>query len=166
MSAKTIDRWVSELKHGKFMLSDIQRMGKLRTKEVLRDLALTFTRKILERSLKSQYEIGIAEFSKSEITVGPSAKNGRRPAETFGNCLFLTSEAGKLTGLTLITKLRIRRSPAGKNAFEIFSGYGVSVFHDIDGWMLKIMDQKKVLLSHEGLQKRGWLLSSVKLQRS
>ena len=159
MATKVIDRWVKELQQGTFLLSDIQRMEKLQYSEVLEHLSLVFPHKVLDRKLTGNQEVGLAQSSR---TIGTSQREAQKQvAQVYHHCLFLTSDSGMLTGLTLMSKLRFRRSSSKKGAFELVSGYGASVFRDIDGWMLKVLGEKKIILSKDVLIRRGWLFASL-----
>ncbi len=163
MATKVITRWVKELRQGTFLLNDIQRMEKMRMNKVLADLSQTFPHKLLERRSGQYQEVGIAQSSEAIDLHRRGVRPNPDSRQTYQHCLFLTSELGTLTGLTLISKLRVRLSSSKMSTVEISSGYGISVFRDIDGWMLKVLDEKKISLPSDVLQRRGWLFAGARM---
>ncbi len=56
--------------------------------------------------------------------------------------------------------LCVRRPAEPADSWEVTCGAGFNLYHDPDGWRLKILKERTISLSEETLQKRGWSLRS------
>jgi hypothetical protein len=97
----------------------------------------------LEGHTKNKTEIGLAQ---------------KRRARRYLRCIVLTFEFDRLTSLASMTYLRFRRSARQPEVRELASGAGFNLFRDIDGWKIKLLEERKVTLPDTSLRKRGWHL--------
>lgn len=156
MATTQIDKWAQELRSGIFNVADFNRMGKFKIDDVLAELTVLFPHKFLEHETQKSHEIGLALWH------GRVARAGQKGvSHTYRHCLLLKSQAGVLTGLTLMWKLRFRPSPTEKKSFEFLSGAGMSVFRSPDGWVIKVLEEKTVSLPERLLLKRGWFFQEA-----
>jgi hypothetical protein len=83
-----------------------------------------------------------------------------RQRQKYLHCLLLAIEGDRLTSLAAMTCLRIRRLPGTADSWELTCGGGFNLYHDPDGWRLKLLEERTISLSEETLRKRGWSLGS------
>jgi hypothetical protein len=141
--------WVQRLQGGTLDLFDLEAFEKLKIEDLTRELSAVFPVRFLERRHGHKEEIGVAQ----RVT-----KSKRWATRSLHQCLLVTSEAGSMTGMAVITEIRLRPSQQEQGSFELISGAGFNVYHDPDGWRIKLLHQRTVVLRQEALRARGWLL--------
>jgi hypothetical protein len=125
-------------------------LTKFRIEDVLAKLTELFPHKFLEHKTETAHEVGLARLHAPKVI-----------SHTYRHCILIKSEAGIVTGLTFMSKLRIRPSPTKKKSFEFLSGAGMGVYRSPDGWVIKKLQEKSVSLTEELLMKRGWLFQET-----
>jgi hypothetical protein len=107
----------------------------------------------LEQHRGAKQEIGLAQGQSS---------SKRSPVKLLHQCLLLTTESGLMTAMAIMTHLRFRPSQQKNGLFELTCGAGFSVYHDPDGWRIKLLQERTVSLTRKTLKERGWLLPNGK----
>ncbi len=140
------------LEAGTMELFDLDAFEKLKIEDLATELAAAFPVRFLERRHGKKQEIGLAQRKTS---------SSRWPTQSLHRCLLLTSESGLMTAMAVMTTIRFRPSQEQAGSFELTSGAGFNVYHDPDGWRIKLLQQRTVVLKQEALTTRGWLLNGV-----
>ena len=149
MSVQHEHDWVQRLQVGTLELFDLEAFEKLHVNELLHDLSSAYPVRFLERHQRTKQEIGLAQRQSS---------SRRWPTKLMYQCLLLTTESNLMTGMAVMTYLRFRPSRQQEGMFELTSGAGFSVYHDPDGWRIKLLQESTVSLKRKSLIERGWLL--------
>jgi hypothetical protein len=149
MSTPHNQDWVQRLQVGTLELFDLEAFEKLQVEELLDELSTAYPVRFLERRQRSKQEIGLAQRQSS---------SNRWPTKILYQCLLLTTESNRMTGMAVMTRLRFRSSRQQDETFELTSGAGFSVYHDPDGWRIKLLQERTTSLSRKTLRERGWML--------
>jgi len=137
------ETWVQRIKSGTLNVSDLECLTQLNAEDLVDDLSQSYPLRFLEGCQRSKREVGLAQS---------------RHRQKYVHCLLLTSEAGQITSLAAMTCLRVRRLPEPADSWEVTCGAGFNLYHDPDGWRLKLLEERTIALSEEMLRKRGWSL--------
>jgi hypothetical protein len=149
MSAPQLQNWVQRLQVGTLELFDLEAFEKLRVEDLVHELSRGYPVRFLESRHGKKQEIGLAQGQSS---------NKRWPTKHLHQCLLLTTESERMTAMAVMTHLRFRPSQQQQGFFELMSGAGFSVYHDPDGWRVKLLQERTVSLTRRSLKDRGWLL--------
>ncbi|MCI0637636.1 MAG: hypothetical protein L0Y72_08275 [Gemmataceae bacterium] len=152
MQSNQTKDWVQRLQAGTLELFDLNNFEKLRIEDLVRDLAKSFPVRFLNRLLGRKQEIGLAQNARH---------SNRWGSRLFVNCLLLTSESERITSVAAITFLRFRPSPQAPGMFSLTSGAGFSVYHDPDGWRIKLMHERTIALRESTLRDKGWVFDGM-----
>lgn len=144
MMSAASETWVQRIKSGTLNVSDLDDLTDLDAEEVVDRLSELYPVRFFEGSRRKKREIGLAQV---------------RQRQKYLHCLLLTTEADRLTSLAAMTCLRVRRLPGSADHWELRCGAGFNLYHDPDGWRLKLLEERTITLSQEMLRKRGWSLS-------
>jgi len=155
MTTQQLDRWAERLASGEVELANIERISPVPFEQLLTRIASEFPYRMLDRRLRRRREIGVAKSHRQNVSGG----RGGTVTHHFANCLLLNSESGVLTGLTIMSKIRCRRTT--NQNFEIVSGSGLSIVHSPEGWVLAALPERTVVLDESLLSKRGWHLDAA-----
>jgi hypothetical protein len=147
MSTQQIQDWAQRLQVGTLELFDLEAFEKLQIEDLTRELGTAYPLSFLKRQQRTKQEIGLAQ---SQST------SKRWPSKLLHQCLLFTSELGRMTAMAVMTHIRFR--PSQQGTFELTSGAGFSVYHDPDGWRIKLLQERTVSLTRKNLRERGWLL--------
>jgi len=137
------ETWVQRIKSGTLNVSDLESLDRVDADDVVADLSRLYPVRFLEGSQRTKREVGLAQS---------------RQRQKYLHCLLLTSEGGRVTSLAAMTCLRVRRLSGSADSWEVTCGAGFNLYHDPDGWRLKLLEERIVSLSEETLRKRGWSL--------
>ena len=148
MSAQQIEDWVQRLRVGTLELFDLEDFEKLQIEDLSHKLSAAYPLHFLERRQRAKQEIGLAQSQ---------TKSRRWSSRLLHQCLLLTSESGLMTAMSVMTQIHFRPSQEQEGVFDLTSGAGFSVYHDPDGWRIKLLHQRTVSLTQESLSRRGWL---------
>jgi hypothetical protein len=144
--------------------SDFQALEGISAHDFYADLDSVYGCRFQERQLRSKWEVGVARSLRFEVTA-LSAKRSLFPimimVPVFRNCLFLTSEADVITGISVATRLTVRPIRKLFRGFALAVGRGFKLDRTPDGWQLKPLGKRTVKLTDEFLQKRGWRFDSL-----
>ncbi len=149
MSAQQKQNWVQRLQVGTLELFDLEAFEKLHVEDLIHELSSTYPVRFLEQHHGTKQEIGVAQGQSS---------SKRWPTKLLHQCLLLTVESGLMTGMAVLTHLRFRPSQQQRGIFELTSGAGFSVYHDPDGWRIKLLRERTVSLTRKTMKERSWLL--------
>lgn len=107
--------------------------------------------------LRSVYPLCFLEGRRNEKEEYGFAVSSRRHGESkvYRRCLLITIEGERVTGISLFGRLRLRGSVEPQK-LELHSTAGFSIFHDVDGWKIKMLEEKRVILSRQLLTRSGW----------
>jgi hypothetical protein len=150
MSTHQINDWVQRLQVGTLELFDLKAFEKLRIADLADQLRAAYPVRFLQRQHRTKNEIGLAQSS---------TRSNRWDTLLLHNCLLLTSEFEQMTAMAVMTHIRFRPSRKREAEFELASGAGFSVYHDPDGWRIKLLQEQTVSLTEGTLQTRGWILN-------
>ena len=153
MSTQQIQDWAQRLQVGTLELFDLEAFEKLQIEDLTRELGSVYPLRFLKRQHRAKQEIGLAQSQSS---------SKRWPSKLLHQCLLFTSESGRMTAMAVMTHIRFRFRPSQQGIFELTSGAGFSVYHDPDGWRIKLLQQRTVSLTRKNLRERGWLLLNGK----
>jgi hypothetical protein len=157
MSTQQINNWVRRLQVGMVELFDLEAFEKLQIADLARQLRAAYPVRFLDRHHRTKKEIGLAQTL---------TRSNRWVTLLLHNCLLLTSESERMTAMAVMTHIRIRPSRRGEAEFELKSGAGFSVYHDPDGWRIKLLQEHTVSLTEVSLHKRGWILNGSETVKS
>jgi hypothetical protein len=143
MISTTSETWAQRIKSGTLNVSDLEDLAQLNAEDVVDDLSRLYPERFLDGHQRSKREIGLAQS---------------RRRQKYLHCLLLTSEGSRITSLAAMTRLRVRRLPGSPDRWEVACGAGFNLYHDPDGWRLKLLEERTISLSEETLCKRGWTL--------
>jgi hypothetical protein len=152
MQSSDTKAWVRRLQVGTFELSDLQAFEKLCICDMVQELAQSHPVRFLDRSHGNKREIGVAQGLR---------RSNRWTTGRLVDCLLFTSEFELLTTIARMTNLRFRPSRQSPGIMELISGAGFSVYHDPDGWRIKLLHERTVPLKTKTLKERGWLLDEI-----
>lgn len=150
MPTTEMGEWIERLQAGTMVFKP-DTLAQLQLDELIRELSDTHPVLFLDRSIGEKREIGMAQRQRQRIH-----KCWR--TRTLFECLFLTAERGVITTLAESPQLRCRFS-AINDECQLTTGAGYSVFHAPDGWSVKPLRERTVVLNHATLQRRGWRLN-------
>src|ERR1700730_6770071 len=139
MTNSTSQDWKQELKTGVLEVTDLETISKMTCQSFLAELQPSFPIRFLEGHTQNKTEIGLAQ---------------KRRARRYLRCIVLTFEFDRLTSLASMTYLRFRRSARQPKARELASGAGFNLFRDLDGWKIKLLEERKITLPDTSLRKR------------
>jgi hypothetical protein len=145
MISAASETWVQRIKSGTLNVADLADLTDLDAEEVVDRLSELYPVRFLEGSQRNKREVGLAQV---------------RRRQKYLHCLLLTTESDRLTSLAAMTCLRVRRLPGPPDNWELTCGAGFNLYHDPDGWRLKLLEERTISLSDETLRKRGWSLGS------
>ena len=137
------ETWIQRIKSGTLNVADLDDLADLDAAEVVDRLSDLYPVRFLEGSRRDKREIGLAQVQQRQ---------------KYLHCLLLTTEGDRLTSLAAMTCLRVRRLPGSPDRRELTCGAGFNLYHDPDGWRLKLLEERTISLSDDALRKRGWSL--------
>jgi hypothetical protein len=146
MSINQIQDCVQRLQVGTLELFDLKGFEKLQIEDLAFQLSPAYPVQFLERHHGSKQELGLAQSL---------SRSNRWHSKLLHHCLLLTSELGVLTAMAVMTHVRFRPSRQDSEIYEFTSGAGFSVYHDPDGWRIKLLQVRSVPLTRESLNARG-----------
>ena len=149
MSTEQTQDWVHRLQAGMLELFDLKNFENLRIDDLAHELSGVYRVRFLESHKGGKQEIGLAQ---------DQSGSKRWPTRQLNQCLLLTSEGQVMTGMAVMTHIRLRPARKKEGMLELSSGGGYSVYHDLDGWRIKLLQERTVSLTPKSLTKRGWLL--------
>lgn len=149
MSSSQTTDWVHRLEVGTLDLFDLKTFENLRIEELVRELGESYPVRFLDRSSGHRREIGLARKTR---------RSNRWDSRLLLGCLLLTSESDLMTTLAAMTRLRFRPVRPTPGVFELTSGAGFSLYHNPDGWRIKLLKERTVSLGVQTLREKGWLL--------
>lgn len=163
LTAQTEDL-LNRLKTGAFDQADIQALELTTAQEFLAHLESDYRFRFQERRLRDKWELGVARSLRFELTA-LSSKGSVFPlmivVPIYRNCVFLTSEADVITGISVATRLTVRPIRKPTPGLALALGRGFKLDRMLDGWRLKPLGRRTVKLTDEFLQKRGWRFESL-----
>jgi hypothetical protein len=68
----------------------------------------------------------------------------------------VTSEAERLTTVAFLDLLTVSIPRGTDEPVELTSGSGYSLYHDPDGWKVKLLVERSISLNRATLRERGW----------
>ena len=145
MISAASETWVQRIKSGTLNVADLDDLTDADAAEVVDRLSELYPVRFLEGRQRNKREVGLAQA---------------RQRQKYLHCLLLTTEGDRLTSLAAMTCLRVRRLPGSPDNWELTCGAGFNLYHDPDGWRLKLLEERTISLSDETLRKRGWSLGS------
>jgi hypothetical protein len=157
MSTQQISDWVQRLRVGTLELFDLKAFEKMRIADLARQLRAVYPVRFLERDHRTKKEIGLVQ----SVT-----RSNRWVTLLLHRCLLLTSEHEQMTAMAVMTHIRFRPSRQGDARFELTSGAGFSVYHDPDGWRIKLLQERTVSLTEGALHTRGWILNGTETAKA
>jgi hypothetical protein len=152
MATAPIQTWAERLRVGTLELFDLESFAKLKIDELARELEVAYPVRFLESHRGNKQEIGLAQRQ---------TRSRRWPTQLLHQCLLFTSESGSMTAMAVMTRIRFRPSQEERGGIELTSGAGFNVYHDPDGWRIKLLQQRTVVLNEDTLRARGWLLNWI-----
>ena len=163
LTAQT-EELLDRLKIGVFDPADVQFLEQTSAHEFHAHLESVYCCQFQERRLRDKWELGVARSWRFELTA-LSSKGSVFPlmiaVPVFRNCLFLTSEADVITGISVATRLTARPIRKPIRGLALALGRGFKLDRMPDGWRLKPLGRRTVKLTDEFLQKRGWRFESL-----
>jgi len=150
MRIEKVAGWAERLRAGTIELFDLKAFEKVPIDELCEQVCDAYPVRFLERRRDGKQEVGLAQSQSS---------NKRWSTQLLHQCLLLTSESGLMTAMSVMTELRFKKSSKLEGAIELTSGPGFSVYHDPDGWRIKLLKERTTSLKHASLKERGWLLN-------
>lgn len=150
MATVQTESWIQKLTVGTMDVSDLAALEQLRKDDILNQLLPLFPHHFLNHRRKDKSEVGMAK--NLHRTNGNMAR--------YKTCIILTFEKDHITTMAWMKFLRIRPARNRPGQFELFSGAGLSLYRDPDGWKIKWLEEATVILSRETLQTRWNLLDS------
>lgn len=150
MAASATTQWAERLQTGTLELFDLKTLEDLPIDELVHDLESAYPIRFLDRRVDSKCEIGLAQTARK-----------RSGTLRLTGCLIVTSESGAITTLAAMTQLRTRPSRSKPDSLELITEGGFNLYHDPDGWRLKLLYESTVILTEQALRKRGWLFESL-----
>jgi hypothetical protein len=152
MSTQPMQNWAQRLQVGTLELFDLEAFEQLKIEDLARELGVAYPIRFLEKHHGNKQETGLAQSQSG---------SKRWATKLLHHCLLLTSESGLMTAVAVMTQIRFKPSQQQHGKYELASGAGFSVYHDPDGWRIKLLQERTVLLTQETLRKRGWLLTGA-----
>jgi len=152
MAARTTTDWAQRLQSGTLDLFDLSTFEQTRIEELIQDLAKYYPVRFLDRTVGAKREIGLAQQCRVHKRSGVRRLN---------ECLILTSDRNAMTTLAAMTRLVCRPSREKPSTIELTTDPGFSLYHDPDGWRIKLLHSRTISLSQETLRKRGWLFDQI-----
>ncbi|MBI1831691.1 MAG: hypothetical protein HYR84_09600 [Planctomycetes bacterium] len=163
LTAQT-EELLSRLKVGTFDSADVQALENTGADDFVAGLDASYPMRFQERRLRDKWEVGVSSSLRFEL-VSLSPKRACFPilvlAPVFRNCLFVSSEAGFVTGLSWATRLSIRPVRQLFPGVIMTTGRGFKLDLTPDGWVLKAFEKQTVKLTDEFLQNRGWRFEAI-----
>jgi hypothetical protein len=130
MSTDQAHDWVQHLQAATFELFDLEAFEKLPIEDLAHRLSAAYPIRFLKRHRRTKQEVGLAQSERS---------SRRSPTKVLKQCLLLTSESGLMTAMAVMTEIRFRPSRQLAGTLELTTGAGFSVYHDPDGWRVKLL---------------------------
>jgi hypothetical protein len=155
---------LDRLKTGTFDPAGVQYLEQTSAHDFHAHLESVYCCRFQERRLRDKWELGVARSLRFELTA-LSSKGSAFPimlvVPVFRNCLFLTSEADVITGVSVATRLTVRPIRKPFRGLALALGRGFKLDRMLDGWHLKPLGRRTVKLTDEFLQKRGWRFDTL-----
>jgi hypothetical protein len=155
---------LDRLKTGSFQEADVQLLEGIPAHDFVAELDSDYRYRFQERRIRNKWEVGMARSLALEL-VARRPKGalffGMLMVPVFRNCLFLTSESGVVSGISVATRLTVRQMRRPLQGFALALGPGFKLDHLPDGWHVKPLGKRTVKLTDEFLQERGWRFDAL-----
>jgi hypothetical protein len=149
---------VRRLRAGHLDPAGIEALDQTSPREILSCLEGSYRIRFQERQFKDKWEISLAESL--SYLVAPFSRSSLFPillmVPVFRNCLFLSGERDKISGISVATRLMVKPSRMPVKGITLTTGKGFKIDKGPDGWSIKPLEKRTVKLTEEFLQKRGW----------
>jgi hypothetical protein len=152
MTSTATAEWARRLQAGTLDLFDLKALEAVRIEDLIGELSAFYPVRFLDRSIGTKREIGLAQKSRVQKRSG---------IRQLTECLILTSEGTAITTLAAMTQLRCRPSRSKASTIELTTDPGFRLYHDPDGWRIKLLHERTVTLTEQALRKRGWLFDDL-----
>lgn len=156
MTTVELHEWATKLEDGTLDVSDLNRLADLPLAAVLALLRKSHPYQFLHSRRKGREEIGLARGYRRR-------KGSSGTTQVFQDCLLLTAEAGRVTTWACLTSVKVRIPHKESDRITFVSGGGFSLYHDPDGWKIKLLQERTVQLQPETALQRGWLLEPERI---
>ncbi len=164
MMTAQAEELLDRLKTGSFHEADVQLLEGIPAYDFVADLDSEYRYRFQERQIRTKQEIGFARSLVFELVARRSKGSlffNMVMVPVFRNCLFLTSEGGVITGISVATRLTVRQIRKPFQGFALALGPGFKLDHAPDGWHVKPLGKRTVKLTDEFLQERGWRFEAI-----
>jgi hypothetical protein len=150
---------VRRLRLGQCELADTALLEQATASSVVAELSSSYPLVFQERVIGSKREVGLARTLRFEVDVSRTPDSRipvvyLRPA--LVGCVFVSSYSGVVSEITVVNGLRVR--PRGEGSAEVILrvGRGHKLDRTPDGWAVKSVERRTIVLAEETLAKRGW----------
>jgi hypothetical protein len=164
MPATLTQDLLQRLRGGRFDPSDLSYLEQVKPDDLLADLAAGFPVCFQQRRAKGKWEIGLARSVEYRLVL-------RRRRQSFfvffevvpvlRRCLMLSGEDDRVTGVSMASRIEVRRSARPPHAVRLTTARGFKLDRFPDGWELKPFLTKKVRLTEDFLRGRGWQFDAL-----
>lgn len=163
MVTTPVDELLQRLKAGAYDPADVKTLESATFDEVLAELAAQYPVRFQERRLKNKREIALARSVHLETAAPAKAAfvTFLLMVPVYRHCIFLSGEGQRITGISVLSRMRARPVRTPFEGLALASGRGFKLDHTPDGWRLKVMARQTVKLSNEFLLKRGWCFDAL-----
>ena len=158
LTAQT-EELLGRLRSGIFDSADVQALEQPLAHDLVAELDSRFPYRFQERRLRDKWEISMARSLHFELACRIS-KGASLPllhmAPVYRHCVFLSGEGDAVTGIGVVTRLRVRPIRKPFHGLSLLTGRGFKLDRTIDGWQLNPHVKRTIKLTEDLLQKRGW----------
>jgi hypothetical protein len=154
------ERLIQDLQRRSFSASDMRAMASVDSDEIIKYASQHYPVRCFERSIGDLREVGLAESHSSRRMPRRAAVRKSAASHTYLHCLFLSSERGKITGITYVSRIQFRPTSPSGSSWEMSSGEQLDIVYAADEWIMRLRPSISSAISATTLAKRGWGFST------
>lgn len=155
LSAELLDH-LRGLRTGRFDTASAACFEHLSAQSLIQELLVNYPIVFQRRTLESKVEIGLAREAACVLTfrrLGKSAFPGIHAYPSLLKCFLISAYDDAISEITWVSKIKVRGT---ENGLVMSFGKGQKLDRTIDGWSIKPLRRRTVILSESVLAAHGW----------
>jgi hypothetical protein len=158
-AAQQTEELLRHLRAGELDSAGIAYLEQLKADELVADLTAAYPFRFQERRLGRKWEVGMARSL--EFRLVPYFFPGSQfltfmVATVLQHCVMLSGEAEAVTGISATSRIVVKPIHKPFHGVALATSRGFKLDKLPDGWEVKALSKKRVKLTEDFLQQRGW----------
>ncbi len=150
---------LSRLCLGRFDAADVSYLEQVKAADLVAELSIAYPVRFQERRTREKWEVGLAHSVRHRLVFRAPRASLFMAADVVPvsrHCLMLSGEGDRVTGWSFTPRIQTRRVSRPPRGVRVATSPGFKWERFPDGWDVKPLPKKTVLLTVDFLRQRGW----------